>query len=105
MDVFSDNFKSILSDAVKSVTAQVWERIERKTDIMVDLRSKEFWSTKELVERGWSSKIVDDFVVEGKLTRINAGGSAGFKYATVQLLTILENYDSCTASTLLPRRK
>jgi hypothetical protein len=52
------------------------------------LESKDFWTTKELVARGWSEVEIDAYVKAGKLNKVALGGRAGNKYPTDQLLAI-----------------
>lgn len=102
-DLFSQNFLLLFKSAVAEASRPYFER-------MVDhasLSSKEFWTTRELVDRGWTLKQLDTYVTEGRLARINAGGSAGFKYPSIQLLKIINHsYDSShTSSAQIPGRK
>jgi Transcriptional regulator, AbiEi antitoxin len=56
--------------------------------------SKDFFTTKEMKERGWSEAQINKFVESGRLTRIEAGGKAGYKYPAIQVQKLLkELYD------------
>ncbi len=81
-----------LKCSIVEVAKPFFERLEQRADSVVALQSKEFWTTRELVERGWTVKQLDELVATGRLLRINTGGSAGFKYSSIQLITIIDNF-------------
>lgn len=83
-----------LKDSIIEAIVPNFTRIEAQMLTRVALTDKEFWSTRELIERGWTIKQLDELVAAGQLARIDAGGSAGFKYPGIQLKQIIENYDS-----------
>lgn len=100
-ELFSDSFLKLLRESLIEATVPHLRSIESQISAKSDLNTKEFWSTKELVQRGWMVKQLDDLVATGRLARIDAGGSAGFKYPSIQLKQIIENYDLRPALTLV----
>ena len=98
-ELFSDTFLSFLRNSLIEATVPHLRSIEAQISAKNDLNTKEFWSTKELVQRGWMVKQLDDLVATGRLARIEAGGSAGFKYPSIQLKQIIESYGTHPALT------
>lgn len=91
-ELFSDTFLRFLKDSLIEATVPHLRSIELQISAKTDLSTKEFWTTKELVQRGWMVKQLDELVSAGRLARIDAGGSAGYKYPSIQLKQIIESY-------------
>ena len=98
-ELFSNTFLNFIRESLIEATVPHLRSIELQISAKTDLSTKEFWSTKELVQRGWMTKQLDDLVAKGLLVRIDAGGSAGFKYPSIQLKQIIESYGTHPALT------
>ena len=88
--VFDRRFYTLIDKAVKAAIAPTAAKMLRLAEDTQFLSAKDFWSKKELMQRGWSLKQIDSLVDSGQLARIDAGGSAGFKYPSCQLIKLLE---------------
>ena len=104
-ELFSKKFLQQLKQCIVESAEPHFSRMEKEISAKAELSSKEFWSTRELVERGWLIKQLDELVSSGDLARIEAGGSAGYKYPSIQLKQIIESYGTRTALTGFPRGK
>lgn len=104
-ELFSKKFLLGLKQSIIEAALPHFLRIEQEISAKAELSSKEFWSTKELIQRGWMVKQLDELVASGRLARIEAGGSAGFKYPSIQLKQIIDSYGTHTSLAGLPRRK
>lgn len=52
------------------------------------LESKMFWKTSELKPYGFGRRTLNTLVKQGKLTRYDLGGSAGFQYISSELINL-----------------
>jgi hypothetical protein len=82
----SETAEAALIEAVRKTLAQAQPPVD------ASLLSKDFWTNKELLGRGWSQKDINHYVSTGELSRIDAGGPVGFKYPTGDLISILKKY-------------
>jgi hypothetical protein len=86
IDLISEAQQKELVADIKEMIAKV-AAVSSITRIVED---KDFFYTKEMKERGWSEAQINKFVDSGRLTRIEAGGKAGYKYPAIQVENLIK---------------
>lgn len=85
-DLISPEHQTQLIEELTSIV----QNIAINSSGQVPVVEKDFYTTKELKDRGWSDAQINAFVNEGSLTRIEIGGKAGFKYPVIQINNLLK---------------
>ena len=83
-----NKLKTIFSADQNAVTVSEKQENAPQEAPLAGIESKMFWKTSELKQYGFSRRNLNTFVKQGKLTRYDLGGSAGFQYISSELIKL-----------------